>query len=42
MERFSKSFSGRRHAIGDNDEKTTSLLDGIFAKQLDGGNLILI
>ena len=38
LEELSKSFTGgRRHAIGTTDNNTISLMDGMFAKQLDGG-----
>ena len=38
IEKFSKSFSGRRHAIGmDSDNNALSLIDGMFAKQLGEG-----
>ena len=40
IEKFSKSLSGRRHAIGDNDDKPFSLIDGMFEKQIDGGTII--
>ena len=33
-------MSGRRHAIGDNDNKPFSLIDGMFGKQIDGGSNI--
>ena len=42
LETFSKSFSGRRHAISDQDEKGTSLIDGSLTKQIDGGNTFFL
>jgi hypothetical protein len=40
IEKFSKCLSGRRHAIGDNDDKPFSLIDGMFEKPIDGGTNI--
>ena len=42
IENFSKSLSGRRHAIGDNDDKPFSLIDGMFEKNIAGGNNLQI
>ena len=42
LENFSKSLSGRRHAIGDTDDKPFSLIDGMFEKNIAGGNNLQI
>ena len=41
MDKFSKSFTGRRHAIGNTDDKSFSLIEGMFANPIDGGNIFL-
>ena len=41
MDKFSKSFTGRRHAIGNTDDKSFSLIEGMFANPMDGGNIFL-
>ena len=37
-DKFSKSFSGRRHAIGNTEDKSFSLIEGMFANQIEDGN----
>ena len=41
VDKFSKSFTGRRHALDNTDEKSFSLIEGMFANQIDGGNMFV-
>ena len=41
-DKFSKSFSGRRHAIGNTEDKSFSLIEGMFSNQIDDGNILCI
>ena len=40
VDKFSKSYSGRRHAIGDTEDNSFPLIEGLFDNQINGGNIL--
>ena len=41
VDKFSKSYSGRRHAIGPlAEDNSFPLIEGLFDNQINGGNIL--
>ena len=40
VDKFSKSYSGRRHAIGDTEDNSFPLIEGLFDNQINDGNIL--